>query len=104
MAAHCLSACLGEEDSTKMQYSAVKYIVEEALPSGLLDELKELLLKEPKIAKLWGSQQVTGFAHKMITLSLYKDLSGLGYDKLLSSIDFGFHINSKSMQHNVKLI
>jgi hypothetical protein len=87
-----------------MSYANVKFVVEQTLPKGLLDMWKTYFFSQPEMSKMWGSEQVTGFERKMITLCVYKDLVGIGYDKLLATCDVGFKINTKSLQHNHKLI
>ena len=87
-----------------MNYAGLKYIVENKLPPGLLDIWMDRLLSDPRIKKLWGNDQPTGFERRVITLAIYKDLSGLGYEKVLSSVDCGVQIQSKSFAHNTKLI
>ena len=62
------------------------------------------LLADPKIKKLWGVEQPVGFPRMMITLCIYKDLSGYGYAKILSLINFRFQIKKKSFIHNCKLV
>ena len=104
MAGRRRSVRLGEEDPVKLSYGGIKCIVERELTADLLEEWKGILLDEPKIKRLWGSQQMSGFERKVITLCVYKDLVGIGYDKVLSTTDLGFNINSKSLQHNHKLI
>jgi hypothetical protein len=40
----------------------------------------------------------------MVALAIYKDIEGIGYQKLNRSISFGFHINAKSLDHNVRAV
>ena len=87
-----------------MNYDNVKFIVEEALPNSLFEEWKVQLLADLKIKKLWGVEQPVGFPRMMVTLCIYKDLSGYGYAKILSLINFGFQIKKKSFIHNCKLV
>jgi hypothetical protein len=91
------SARLGEKASTQMSYANVKFVVEQALPKGFLDMWKTYLFSQPEMSKMWGSEQVTGFERKVITLCVYKDLVGIRYDKLLVTCDVRFKINTKSL-------
>jgi hypothetical protein len=93
-----------EAAARRMDYSAVRHYVETKLPSGLLDEWKEFILADSRSKKLWGKDQSPGFSRRMITLSVYKDLSGFGYHKILNSVNSGISIQPKSFSHNTKLI
>jgi hypothetical protein len=94
----------GEVNASKLDYANVKFLVESQLPPGLLNVWKELLLQNPKIKKLWGKEQPGGFARKMITLCIYKDLTGFGFEKVLKSVNIGFQLKLKSFAHNCKLL
>ena len=104
MANHWQSLLLGEVAVIKLNFAHVQYIVKSQLLLGLLDIFKERVLFHPKQKKMWGVEQPTGFVRCIVTLALYKDLSGYGYQKILDSIALDFHINSKSFNHNMKLI
>jgi hypothetical protein len=56
------------------------------------------------MTKLWGSEQPIGFHTHLITLAIYKDLTGYGYQKVLDLIDLGFVISSVSFRHNTRII
>ena len=62
-----------------------------------------LLLADLKIKKLWRVEQPVGFPRMMITLCIYKDLSGYGYAKILSFLNFGFQIKRKSFIHKLQV-
>ena len=47
---------------------------------------------------------MTIFVRMMITLCIYKDLSGYSYAKILSLINFRFQIKKKSFIHSYKLV
>ena len=49
-------------------------------------------MQQPKISKLWGVEQPTGFHRIMITLVVYKDLTGFGFQKILRLVNVGFHV------------
>jgi hypothetical protein len=74
-----VSASSREPASAKMDYPAVRQYVETKLPTGLLSEWKEFIIQDERSKKMWSQEQPAGFVRKMITLSIYKDLSGLGY-------------------------
>ena len=40
----------------------------------------------------------------MITLVVYKDLTGFGFQKILRLVNVGFHVQLKSFAHNTKII
>jgi hypothetical protein len=87
-----------------MDYSAVRHYVESKLSEGLLNEWKEFILEDERSQRMWSKEQPKGFERRMITLAIYKDLSGLGYQKILNSINIGFKLQAKSFSHNTKLI
>jgi hypothetical protein len=53
---------------------------------------------------MWGQDQSHGFHRRMITLAIYKDLTGLGYQKILNSVNTGIKVQPKSFFHNTKMI
>jgi DDE superfamily endonuclease len=93
-----------EERGEKMNYAAVKFLVERALPPNLLPVWFKCLITDKRIETLWGIAQPQDFIQKMLVLAIYKDLTGEGYDKLVARVDFGFEIHGKSLNHNTKVI
>jgi hypothetical protein len=51
------------------------------LSEGLLNEWKEFILEDERSHRIWSKERPKGFERRMITLSIYKDLSGLGYQR-----------------------
>jgi hypothetical protein len=91
----------------KMSYPAMKSLVKAFLPEGILQvwlEYLQLPQFEKWISKLWGGEQPPGFLSHMLTMWLYKDLTGLGYITILRRVDVGFKITHKSYIHNCGII
>ena len=76
-----------EEEAERMNYAAVRLYVENTIGHDLLEEWKEFVLADPRGQKLWGKEQVSSFERRMVTLAIYKDLTGDGYQKILNSIE-----------------
>src|SRR4051812_44406298 len=52
---------------------------------------------------LWGEQQPTDFRKVTFLLALYKDLKGIGYQKLLKDVsDLDMPYSYNSFKHNVQ--
>jgi hypothetical protein len=75
-----------------IDYSIVQHIIEIKHPFGLLDKWKKLILSDPRSKKMWGQDQSHGFHQRMITLAIYKDLTGLGYQKILNFVNTGIKV------------
>lgn len=88
----------------KMNFARMIYYVESKLSSDLRSELTEYVNSHPRVAELWGQEQPNKFIETMVCTALYKDLSALGYSKIIQDVNFGFSIQAKSLSHNVKLI
>ena len=57
--------------------------------------------KEPK---LWGTKKGRGFLMKQLYVSLYKDISGKGYGKVLSEVKDWLPMTQKTLQHNTAVV
>ena len=93
-----------EEEAERMNYAAVRLYVENAVGRDLLNEWKEFVIADPRAKKLWGQEQVSSFNRRMVTLAIYKDLTGDGYQKILNQIELGFKMTAKCYLRNTKLI
>ena len=87
-----------------MNYAAVRLYVENTVGRDLLNEWKEFVIADPRAKKLWGQEQVSSFNRRMVTLAIYKDLTGDGYQKILNQIELGFKMTAKCYLRNTKLI
>lgn len=54
--------------------------------------------------KLWGTQRPSNFVEAMVLAFLFKDIKGVGYQKVHRQIDWGFVINQKSIDYNIRQI
>ena len=93
-----------EEEAERMNYAAVRLYVENTIGHDLLEEWKEFVLADPRGQKLWGKEQVSSFERRMVTLAIYKDLTGDGYQKILNSIELQFQMTAKCYLRNTKVI
>jgi DDE superfamily endonuclease len=89
--------------ATTIPYGVMKHDVEEELP-GMMDIWLDYLSSTDLPSKFWGLYQPEGFVSHSLTMALYKDLTGKGYQKILDTVDLGFKITNKSFQHNTQLI
>jgi hypothetical protein len=92
------------ERTFRLSYTSLQFLVQAKLPRGLFNIWKFNLAVNKEIQHLWGGEQQQEFIRKMITVCLYKDLYGVGYDRLCRHIDIGIQVRPKSLRHNVKLI
>jgi DDE superfamily endonuclease len=53
---------------------------------------------------LWGEQQPYTFLKHMVAMTIYKDMKNIGYNTLCAKVDFGYTLNHKSLQHNIKAL
>jgi hypothetical protein len=93
-----------EPSTSKMNYATVRHLVEEAFSADLLNLWKDYVLAHPRCTNMWGREQIGSFERRMVTLAIYKDFSGLGYQKILKSIELGFKLESKCYLHNTKIV
>jgi hypothetical protein len=78
--------------------------MESQLPLKLLNVWKEFLLKNQRLRSYREKNNQKGFAHKMITFYIYKDLIGFGFEKVFALVNIGFQLKLKSFTYNYKLI
>ena len=90
--------------SEKLTFHAVKMLVEEHLSLPLVQEWVDEISNHKLWEKAWGQDQPETFAECVITLALWKNLSSLGYQKLLKLMNSGFLINPKSLEHNMRIV
>ena len=79
-------------------------MVARKISTGLLGMWTVYTLTHPLIQKLWGLDQSRDYERKTLVLALYKDLFAVGYDRVISSVDVGFKLRSKTLRHNTKII
>ena len=75
--------------------SEMKKTILKVVLSSLFDEIK-CFVKEAKLS-LWGENKPENHLEIMVILSLYKDITGKGYRKVLEEAQLNFHINWKSL-------
>ena len=88
----------------QLPFNSIRALVEQKIPKALLSIWKIYLFAHPSISRLWGQEQHDDFIRKTLYLVLYKDLFGIGYDRLVSSVDIEFQVRAKTLRHNTKLI
>ena len=80
------------------------------LETDVLDKINEDILEEIKNyvknkeqPNLWGvNKDQPGFRSYLILLTLYKDLYGVGYNKLKRRIPPAFHMSNDSLSYNIR--
>lgn len=80
----------------------IKQKISDRVGSDVLDDvLRFVATKKPS---LWGINKPPAFVHELTGLTIYKDMTGTGYQKILSEISFLKTLNSKSFCHNAQVI
>ena len=51
-----------------------------------------------------GTVKPGDFLFKNLVLTIFRDLNGDGYQRVLDEYEFGFHMFNKSFQHNAQQI
>lgn len=86
-----------------MQRFQVRNKVKAKVGEELLDELVEYVKDDEP--NLWGEQQPPDhFQEDMVLLTIYKDMTGDGFEKLEKDIDFGYKITHQSLHHNIQVL
>lgn len=55
-------------------------------------------------ANLWGLNKNQDFLKKTLILTLFKDIEGIGINKLLAGVKHWYPVSDKSLNHNIKEI
>ncbi len=83
-------------------YNFVKTEVHHKVKSATVSAMiKNAQLVNPH---LWSVNKHRFFLRYTIFIQLYKDITGIGYTRLLSQIHGWYKVNVKSLQHNIKVI
>lgn len=76
--------------------------VKNKLGENLVLELKKFISSiNPR---LWGIVKPRDFLFKNFILTVFRDLIGVGYQRILDEYELGFHMSHKSFQHNAQQI
>ena len=69
----------------------------------ILEEMKNYVKNKEEQPNLWGvNKDQPGFRSYLILLTLYKDLYGVGYNKLKRRIPTAFHMSNDSLSYNIR--
>ena len=90
--------------NAKLPFPSIKGMVERKTSTSLLGMWSVYTLTHPLNQKLWGLDQSRDNVRKTLVLALYKDLFAIGYDCIITSVDVGFQLRSKTLRHNTKII
>lgn len=88
-----------------MNRRAVEIIVHEKLQQQDIDSLISFIRHESP--NLWGEMRPVGqgqFVSDLVYLWLMKEIQGIGYEKLVKRVDFGYVMTKKSFQHNIQRV
>lgn len=85
-----------------LSFQQTKEFVTERIGSKSYERF--LAYVKEKDPNLWGLVRPSNFIECMVLAFLYKDLTAKGYQLVSTILSFGFHINHKSLEHNVKAI
>src|SRR5579883_2082400 len=82
-----------------LSFQYVEKKVKKSILTKVLAEMKKLINDEN--TNLWGEIKPRTFHYVNLVLSLYHDLTGLGYRKILEDVHLPFHLSYSSFCHNV---
>jgi hypothetical protein len=88
--------------SVEMKLADARAEVDKSIGSDRVDHLVEFV--RGRHPHLWGSEQPRSFVEVNVVLSLYKDLFGKGFDKIVESIELPFMLSKLSIMHNVRVV
>lgn len=89
-------------EMTKKTIAGVKRSVKKKFGNNAFVDLSQYIkYKKPS---LWGEHQERTYLQDTLVLVLFHDICGLGWDRLLRSVDVGKKFNHKTLQHNAKVI
>jgi hypothetical protein len=84
------------------QYEEIKEIVKRRL-RGQYNEMRAYLVAAKP--SLWGEERPRHWISKVFVLSMYHDITALGYRHIIREVEgLGFAYNHKSFQHNTEVI
>ncbi len=84
-------------------FSEIKAEVRRVLTPKIYTEMKVFV--EQKDPKFWGEQKPRFFTKRMFVLTMYHDIKGIGYNKLVKQVTtLGFKTSPKSLKYNTKQI
>jgi len=76
--------------------------VEHSVSEGVLKKMISYV-KDNKLA-LWRERQPPSFLQHMVVITIYHDLTGIGYSTLEKEVKFPYKISHKSLSHNCQKI
>lgn len=83
-----------------MEYEVIKNKVISTLGENTFKNILQFAKNEN--LSLWGEQKPRNFLEINLVLTIYKDLTGMGYNNIINNISLNFNLNHKSFQHNAK--
>jgi hypothetical protein len=85
-----------------LSFNEIKKRVKNDIPLSILKKMIFFCSFPNKT--LWCSNRPSHFEERMILITLYKDLTGIGYNGLQKEISKWVKISLESLQHNVKIV
>jgi hypothetical protein len=87
-----------------MTYSIaeVKSFLERRIKPEIVDQMASYVTANNP--NLWGTDKPRRFSRDMVILTLYKDLTNFGYDRIADEVDLNYTFLHNSLQHNVQVI
>lgn len=86
----------------KKRFIDIKKKVDKVLSARVHTEIINFV--KAKSPRLWASQQPNNFLQRNVTLTLYKDISGIGYKRIHAMVDIGSTWTHKCFTHNVQVL
>ena len=78
-------------------------MVHDKIPPWILQDMTEFV--QECSLKFWGEEKgVVGFTSDMVYLTTFKDMTGHGFNKLLSIFDLGYKLGNTSIERNIRLV
>jgi hypothetical protein len=85
-----------------MEYEIIKNKVISTLGENTFKNILQFSKNENP--SLWGKQKLRNFLEINLVLTIYKDLTGMGYNKIINNVSLNLNLNHKSFQHNAKFL
>lgn len=86
----------------KRNFIAIKRKVDKTIGAATHKEIINFVRANPP--KLWAAIKPRNILERNVTLTLYKDIKGIGYKKLHNIADIGFTWTHKCLNHNIQVL
>ena len=85
-----------------MDFPALKNAVEFRLGATVYQSIWKFVRSASP--NLWGTEQPRHYVEIMLNLAIYKDIKGVGFQRLISKMDqnkLGIKLNCRTLEHNI---